>query len=155
SLPFAGHRGPFFQGNRRHGRLHRTSSPLAHARGPRQAAEEDGQQTVTTTDILMDCRRAQDWLLQADEPGSERDMPAALREPRRSCAVCRVLIAKMRRLEEAWNALPALSNAEPAKQAFLRRLPGYTAKRGARAAPRQLVILHFARSRWAMAALLF
>jgi hypothetical protein len=103
----------------------------------------------------MDCRRAQDWLLQADEPGSEHDMPAELREHLRSCAVCRVLVAKMRRLEEAWKALPEPANAEPAKQAFLRRLPGYTAKPGAAAAPRRLIILHFARSRWAMAALLF
>jgi hypothetical protein len=100
----------------------------------------------------MDCRRAQDWLLQAD---SEQSPPAELRAHVQSCEVCRVLVLKMRRLEEAWRALPQLPNAEPAKQAFLRRLPSNAAKPSMPAAPRRLVILHFARSRWAMAALLF
>lgn len=103
----------------------------------------------------MDCRLAQDWLLQADASGLEEGAPADVRAHLSACAVCRVLVVKMRRLEEAWSNLPAPTNAESAKQAFLQSLPSLVAKPRGAAAPARLVILHFARSRWAMAALLF
>src|SRR5262245_3297552 len=101
--------------------------------------------------ITMDCRQAQTWLLQADDPRAERCGSPAVGEHIRHCDVCGLLAEKVRRLEQAWRALPGPADAERARAAFLKRWPRRPA---ATPRTRRSLLRRVGPPRWAVAALI-
>jgi hypothetical protein len=95
----------------------------------------------------MTCQRAQDWLLQAEEPRPERCPSPELAEHIHTCPVCGALTAELLQLERAWREVPLPASAETAQKAFLERLESPPVHR--LSLPRTRPLL---RSRWALAA---
>jgi hypothetical protein len=98
----------------------------------------------------MDCKRAQDWLLQAEDPRAEC-CPADVADHVRRCPACGRLGARLARLEEAWRQQPLPAGAEPARAAFLKRLP----VRPQSLTPWRHRLPRLTPPRWAVAALVF
>jgi hypothetical protein len=96
----------------------------------------------------MNCREAQDWLLQAEQPRQPDASPPAVADHLRTCPDCRRLVARVERLEADWRALPLPPGAERARQRFLDRRAARPPARGQPAARRGRL------ARWA-AAILF
>jgi hypothetical protein len=96
----------------------------------------------------MDCQRAQDWLLQAEDPRLER-CPAEVADHLRRCPACGRLGAQLARLEQVWRQQPLPASAEPARAAFLKRFPA----RPSSPVPRRLLLPRLTPPRWAVAAL--
>lgn len=71
----------------------------------------------------MDCADARNWLLDAEVPAAADIMPSELAQHLAGCGACRELAAEIGRLEQAWRAMPLPAEMEPAREAFLRRLP--------------------------------
>lgn len=101
----------------------------------------------------MNCRQAQDWLLQSEDPQLALAGSADLAAHVAGCAVCRLVAEKVRRLEQAWRALPVPAGAIRARAAFLKQLPRPAVLpiiQPRRTPPRRLRA-----PRWAVAALVF
>src|SRR6476619_4942437 len=71
----------------------------------------------------MDCRKAQDWLLDADDPRPERCHVAEIAEHLAGCPTCQSFSAELVRLQEAWRSLPLPASADRARLEFLEQLP--------------------------------
>jgi hypothetical protein len=86
----------------------------------------------------MDCRDAQDLLLQDEDPSA-----GELADHVARCGACRRLHADLARLDAAWRALPLPEGVDRARDAFLERLASAdrpaTPERRRRSAPRWLV----------------
>ena len=100
----------------------------------------------------MNCRQAQDWLLQCEDPRPAPSGSPELAEHLAGCEVCRLLTGKVRRLEQAWRPLPVPASADRARVAFLNRLsrPAVLPIQ-----PQRVRSRRFATPRWAVAALVF
>src|SRR5262245_44288430 len=96
----------------------------------------------------MDCQRAQDWLLQAEDP-RPGCFPAEVAEHVGRCPTCGQLGLQLARLEQAWRQQPLPPSAETARAAFLKRLPSRPNSLG----PRRLRFPRLTPPRWAIAAL--
>jgi hypothetical protein len=98
----------------------------------------------------MDCPEVQEWLLRSDLPEVGTG-PADVAGHLEHCAACREFGARLTRLEEAVQAIPAPEGADAARRAFLKRLAPATA---ARQAARLRFAHHLARWGPALAAAL-
>jgi len=98
----------------------------------------------------MDCPEVQEWLLRSDLPEAGTG-PADVAGHLEHCAACREFGARLTRLEEAVQAMPAPEGADAARRAFLKRLAPATA---ARQAARLRFAHHLARWGPALAAAL-
>jgi hypothetical protein len=94
----------------------------------------------------MDCRHAQDWLLQAETPAALSTAPPEVDEHVRACPECRRHLQKLVRLESEWRGLPP----PPALDAAKRRLLTKAAAVQPRPLPRQAAFLRA--GGWAAAA---
>lgn len=88
----------------------------------------------------MNCEQTRTWLLEADDPRPER-CPALIGQHLAGCATCRAVATELGQLEQAYRALPAPPEAEPARLAFLKKLPATATP------PRRLFL-----PRWGLAA---
>lgn len=70
----------------------------------------------------MDCRNAQDWLLQAEDAWPDSRHAPEVAAHLRTCRDCRLLARRLETLAEAWQAVPLPEESEAAKRAFLDRL---------------------------------
>lgn len=90
----------------------------------------------------MDCRDAQDLLLQEESPTTERLSGEELAAHVAQCDECQRLLSELGRLEADWRALPLPEGVERARDAFLERFAPKTHVNAARrriVAPRWLV----------------
>jgi hypothetical protein len=72
----------------------------------------------------MNCQQARDWLLQAEDP--RHCTNPAVTEHLAQCAACRAQVQQILQLEQSWRELPVPVESEPARKAFLKRLPQQT-----------------------------
>jgi hypothetical protein len=75
----------------------------------------------------MNCRQAQDWLLESEDARPKSCASPAMAAHLERCEECRRLAAQLAELEAVWRDLPAPAASDRAKAAFLQRLPDLTA----------------------------
>jgi len=107
----------------------------------------------------VECREAQNWLLQAEDPRADRAPNEELADHLRRCADCTLLGQDVLQLEAAWRSLPLPESASTARASFLQTLPAPVAARPTRGKPsrnalptRDSVWRRLARPRWLAAA---
>jgi hypothetical protein len=98
----------------------------------------------------MDCRRVQDWLLQAEDPRPEGSPSREIADHVRRCPACGRLASAVVNLERAWREQPLPASADRARAAFLKRFR----PRPTDAVPRRFRFPRLTPPRWAVAALL-
>lgn len=95
---------------------------------------------------MMNCDQARDWLLHSDDPRPQACASDEVAGHLAACATCRTFAGQLNALEQAWRAQPAPVESEPARLAFLNRLPMAVSPAKPQAAVRGLL-------RWLTAAL--